>query len=137
MLLVIQQNTMDLLHKSISDVVSHIHDYASSPTDFTRNRKLPAAELIRFLLNMEGNSLNAEIFNNFPEINSRMTASAFVQQRAKLKPEAFKELLYQFNSSMKSPKTLNGLRLYAIDGSDFCLPLNRESKWYYPQSLCP
>ncbi|MCR4586148.1 MAG: IS4 family transposase [Lachnospiraceae bacterium] len=120
---------MNQLYKCISDVVDHIHDYTLSPSDFTRSRKLPAAELIRFLLNMEGNSLSAEIFNSFPEIKSRMTASAFVQQRTKLKPEALKELLSQYNSSMKSPKTFNGLRLYAIDGSDFCTPFNKESKW--------
>ncbi len=110
-------------------------DYVLNPSiDFTRKRKLPAEELIQFTLNMEGNSLNAEIYNNFPDINNRMTASAFIQQRAKLKPEAFKALLHDFNSTMTDAKTLKGLRIYAIDGSDFCTPLNKNSKWYIPNN---
>ncbi len=81
---------------------------------------------------MEGNSLNAEIFNNFPVKEERMTASAFVQQRAKLKPKALKDLLYAFNDTFQNPKYLKGLRVYAIDGSDFCTPRNKNSKWYIP-----
>lgn len=81
---------------------------------------------------MEGNSLNTEIYNNFPNSKERMTASAFVQQRAKLKPEAFRDLLFAFNDTFDAAKTLHRLRVYAIDGSDFCTPTNKESKWYIP-----
>ena len=100
--------------------------------DFTRHRKLDAYTLIQFILNSEGGSLNTEIYNNFPEPKERMTASAFVQQRAKLKPEAFMDLLFAFNDTFDAAKTMNQLRVYAIDGSDFCTPTNRESKWYIP-----
>ncbi len=81
---------------------------------------------------MEGNTLNTEIFNNFPNKEERMTASAFVQQRAKLKSEALKDLLFAFNDMFQSFKRLKNLRVFAIDGSDFCTPCNKDSKWYIP-----
>ena len=33
---------------------------------------------------------------------------------------------------MTDAKTMKGLRVYAIDGSDFCTPLNKNSQWYIP-----
>ena len=122
-----------VLNTSIHDVCSNIIQYCENPgKDFTRDRKLPAYTLMQFMLNMEGNSLNAEIYNNFPEATERMTASAYEQQRDKLKPEAFKALLYEFNSTFTEVKTLKDLRVYAIDGSDFCTHLNKDSQWYIP-----
>ena len=61
-----------------------------------------------------------------------MTASAYEQQMDKLKPDAFKALLHEFNATMTDVKTMKGLRVYAIDGSDFCTPLNKDSQWYLP-----
>jgi len=55
-----------------------------------------------------------------------MTASAYEQQRDKLKPDAFKALLHEFNATMTDVETMKGLRVYAIDGSDFCTPLNSD-----------
>lgn len=127
-----KQDIIKLLNESITKTLSTFDCSYDSSKYFTRNRKLPLPTLLHFLLNMEGNSLNAEIFNNFPNIDERMTASAFIQQRAKLKPEVFKVLLHEFNSTMTDIKTLKGLRVYAIDGSDFCTPLNKESRWYIP-----
>lgn len=125
----------DILNGSIRTVCSRITDYSENPgKDFTRSRKLPAHTLLQFMLNMEGNSLNAEIFNNFPDSAERMTASAFEQQRNKLKPEVFKALLFDFNNTFDNPKTYKGLRVYAIDGSDFCTPLNKNSEWYIPNN---
>lgn len=127
------ENEKNILNNAISDICMGISVFTEHPdVNFSRRRKLPIASLIQFVLNMEGNSLNAEIFNNFSNPEDRVTASAFVQQRDKLKPEAFKELLYSFNDTYTTPKTLKGLRVYAIDGSDFCTPTNKESKWYIP-----
>jgi len=59
-----------------------------------------------------------------------MTASAYVQQRQKLKPEAYRDVFELFNRTLTDPKTMNGLRMYAIDGSDICTPVNKKSRWY-------
>lgn len=47
------------------------------------------------------------------------TASAFNQQRAKLKPDALEALFNQFNSSANSPDKRFGYRFLAADGSTF------------------
>ncbi len=80
---------------------------------------------------MEGNTLNSEIFNSFPVKEERMTASAFVQQKANLKPEALKDLLFAFNDMFQSFKNLKNLRVFAIDGSDFCTPCNKDSNAHF------
>jgi hypothetical protein len=74
----VQSKTIPLqqLDGVISKTVAHIHDFTKSPTDFTRNRKLNAETTIKTILNMQGNSLNAELLDAFPDINDRMTASA-------------------------------------------------------------
>ena len=121
------------LNNCIVNICKDICLYVENPgKDFTRDRKLPVDTLMQFMLDMEGNSLNAEIYNNFPDINERMTASAFEQQRDKLKPDAFKQLLYDFDDTFENLQTFKGLRTYAIDGSDFCTPLNKDSEWYIP-----
>ena len=78
------------LDSVIDDVTSHIQDFAKSPNDFTRNRKLNAATTIKVTLNMQGNSLNTELIDAFPNLDDRMTASAYEQQKAKLTPDVFK-----------------------------------------------
>ena len=62
-----QLNTaLGQLDSVIDDVTSHIQDFAKSPNDFTRNRKLNATTTIKVTLNMQGNSLNTELIDAFP-----------------------------------------------------------------------
>lgn len=75
---------LEPLDSVIDGIVSHIHDYTKSPTDFTRDRKLNAGTLIRTTLNMQGNSLNVELYDAFPDIDKRMTASVYEQAKGKL-----------------------------------------------------
>lgn len=129
-------NAMDSLNASISHIAKNIVSYRKQPQDFTRNSKL------KVMLNMQGNSLNAELQEAFPDISERMTASAYVQARDKLSLPVFEDLLSDYNQS--APKKLfNGkYRLYAIDGSDFTTPWNPKSAFvtdtlslYFPRSM--
>ena len=118
------------LDDAVRHIAANIHDYAKSDTDFTRKRKLDAETLLKVTLNMQGNSLNAELYDAFPDIEARMTASAYEQAKAKLRPEAFEDLLRAYNASMKDPKTLDAAksyRVYAIDGSKFSVPYDKNS----------
>lgn len=87
------QTPLHQLDSVISKTVTHIHDFTKLPTDFTRNRKLNAETTIKTILNMQGNSLNAELLDAFPDINDRMTASAFEQAKDKLQSDVFKHIL--------------------------------------------
>lgn len=97
--------------------------YCVSPKDFTRNRKLPFEILIKFIIGMQGQSICKEIFDYFKD-SEPMTPSAFVQQRAKLKSDAFEYIFHEFNNRCSDTMTTDGYRLYALDGSDLNVPSN-------------
>ena len=122
-----EPNAMDALNASISHITENIDRYRKQPQHFTRKSKLPFEKLVNVVLNMQGNCLNAELQEAFPELSERMTASAYVQARDKLSLPVFEDLLSDYNQS--APKMLlNGkYRLYAIDGSDFKTPWNPKS----------
>lgn len=77
---------------------------------------------------MQGNSLNAELLDAFPDIDARMTASAFERAKNKLKPEVFEHILNEYNKTMTPTLFKDKYRLFAVDGSDFKTPYNPDSK---------
>jgi len=122
-----ESNAMDVLNTSISPVTENIDRYRKQTQDFPRKSKLPFEKLVKVMLNLQGNSLNAELQEAFPELSERMTASIYVQARDKLSLPVFEDLLSDYNQSAPQ-KLLNGkYRLYAIDGSDFTTPWNPQS----------
>ncbi|MCC4399365.1 IS4 family transposase [Limosilactobacillus reuteri] len=121
-------NILSVLDEIINETTGHIHDFTHSIHDFTRNRKLPAKVLIKTILNMRGNSLNAELFDALPDVNDHVSAPAFEQQKAKLAPECFEYILHQLNQKIVNQRLLNHhYHVMAIDGSDFDLPWNPSS----------
>ena len=131
-----QLTSLEQLDSVIADVTTHISDFTKNPTDFTRNRKLNATTTIKTILNMQGNSLNTELIEAFPNLDDRMTASAFEQAKDKLKPEIFEYILNEYNKTLTKPKLLDDkYRVYAIDGSDFNPPYNPNSAFVMQSSL--
>jgi len=122
-----QPTALKQLDGVIADVVAHINDFTKSSNDFTRNRKLNATTTIKVTLNMQGNSLNTELIDAFPNLDDRMTASAYEQQKAKLTPGVFKYIFYAYNKTLLHPRTMQGYRVFAIDGSDFNPPYQSKS----------
>ena len=119
------------------DTALHADDYSLNPGhDFTRNRKLSLASLIRSLIAMEGNSINNElydIFNPGSDDGQFVTKSAFVQQRRKLKHEALRNVLHGFNrhTEINDTNRHDGYKLYAIDGTDVNIAYNEDSDTYF------
>ena len=104
--------------------------------DFTRQRKLGFAQLLRFCICMESGSTNHELlkyfFFNPDEVP---TASAFVQQRAKLLPEAFRSLLGQFNLRFPTGTFKGKYSLIAADGCEFNIARNPgDPSTFHPAS---
>lgn len=122
-----QNNALGQLDAVIDQTVSHISDFTKNPSDFTRNRKLNASTTIKVTLNMQGNSLNTELIEAFPNLDDRMTASAYEQQKDKLTPELLQHVFEEYNKTMSNPKCFKGYRLFAIDGSDFNPPYQSKS----------
>lgn len=123
------------LNKSIKTVCKSPSEYCKNPEkDFTRRKKLPMDRVIKTVLGFSSKSLNNEmidIFTGNPDIPS---ASALVQQRAKILPSAFEEIFKQFTNFMNTVKLHDGFRLLAVDGSDIRTPVNSEDPdSYYKQ----
>jgi hypothetical protein len=97
---------------------------------FTRERKLPLAQLVRFLLNLRKGANQDELDRFFEVICDQPLAdsvskSALTQARAKLRPEAFSELSRVLvDEAMRTLplRRWHGFRLLAVDGSMFLLP---------------
>lgn len=124
----IQPYILDELDAVIDQTVANIGLYTKNPSDFTRNRKLNATTTIKVTLNIQGNSLTAELLDALSNLDERMTASAYEQAKGKLKPEVFEHILKEYNKTMYNPKLLDGrYRVFAIDGSDFTTPYNAKS----------
>lgn len=97
--------------------------------DFSRKRKLRLSTMLRMLIGMGGGSLSKELFDWFWHSPNVATASAFVQQRNKIRPEAIKMIFDRFVASSTPVATFQGYRLFAVDGSDLRLPSNPNDEF--------
>lgn len=105
---------------AVNHVASNISLYVINPDkDLTRNRKLGAVNLISFMVSCGASSTKLELLDFFGLVPSAPSASAFNQQRAKLKPDALEAVFHQFNSSVLSMEKTTDYRFLAADGSTF------------------
>lgn len=104
---------------SVSYVVSDISQYTLTPgRDFTRSRKMGADKLIPFLVPCGSSSTRIELLDFFGLQADSPSASAFNQQRAKLRPEALEAVFHRFNSAVLDGADPS-FRFLAADGSTF------------------
>ena len=124
---------------SLIDGMSAV-DYVRDPnSDFTRNRKLNFHTVLRLILSMGTSNLGTEILKYFNFNYDFPSVSAFVQQRQKIKTEAFAHIFKEFSSKMitaEDMKLFNGYRLVAVDGSDIVYPLNTAESNACQQMKC-
>ena len=95
-----------------------------SPADFTRSRKLSFTSVILQVLCFQNHSLQSEIFNFFKDLPSPATSSALIQQRLKIRKEAFDFLFDDFSKDIPLDKVFHGYRLLACDSSSLNLLRN-------------
>lgn len=111
------------LLNTISQMQKELPQYTSDPQrNFTRNRKLPFEKLCRTILSMSGQNLHVELQRQFHYEPTAATASAFVQQRRKLLPSVFEEILRRFALQNRPKRQWNGYTLLAVDGSHVQIP---------------
>lgn len=85
--------------------------------DFTRNRKLPFTSVVQQLVSMGGNTIYKELLEATGYGKDVATSSAFVQQRSKILPSTFSQLMRNFTQTKMEIKRYKGYRLLAADGS--------------------
>lgn len=122
-------NILNKVDQVIQDTSDNIHDYIDNPHAFTRTRKLDAFKMIKTTINMQGNSLDKELYDAFSYAEELVSSSAYVQQKAKLSPACFEHIFHTFNQSATDLQLFKDkYRLLAIDGSDFNQPWNPNSQ---------
>ena len=92
--------------------------------DFTRNRKLSFESTIRTILYFGGGTLTNELLKINRFSIATPSSSAFVQQRAKISPEAFTKLFNMVNQAFDAKSRYKGYRLMTVDGSHLHVPTN-------------
>ena len=113
-----------LLISEINKVASEPHNYCTNPdTDFTRNRKLSMEKMLQGIIGMESKSLTNELLDLFDASAETPSASAFIQQRDKLRPIAFESIFKNFSKKLMNSFD-NDIPVFAIDGSDIQIPTN-------------
>lgn len=125
------KNTLyDLIH----EMSAHHWLYVTDPKrNFRRDRKLPFEKVLAMMVSMGGGSLRNELIDHFHCSADMASASAFVQRRAQLLPEALEYLFHRFNEQAVTEQLYKGYQLLAADGSDlqiFADPNDPDS--YYP-----
>ena len=101
--------------------------------DYTRTRKLTFEKIISAVLAFRAGTLNHELMDFFGLEPSAATSSAFIQQRAKIFPEAFEYLFRSFTEKIDENKRYRGYRLFAVDGSDLQIAANsRDPDSFFP-----
>ena len=125
----------NVLFEKINEMSDYAWLFCKNPeTDFSRNRKLSFETTMKFLTLLEGGSIKKELLEFFNYDPHSVTASAFVQQRSKILPEAFEFLFNEFNSAFPAKNMYKDHRLIACDGSDLVIAANPDDKQNYYQT---
>ena len=104
--------------------------------DYSRERKLPFSIMIHTIVSMGTEAIKDELLKSFKFDDETASTSAFIQQRQKIKPEAFKYLFDSFNNSFKRTKKYKGYYLLAVDGSKIAYqPYPKDSDYYIQNNI--
>lgn len=124
----LKRKLLDTIHQIRKDLPKYTTD---PKRHFTRNRKLPFETMCRTILSMSGQSLNVELQRQFHYDPKAATTSAFVQQRGKILPTAFEEILRRFTYQNRPIRSWKGYTLLAVDGSHVQIPSNIHDQATY------
>lgn len=96
--------------------------------DFTRDRKLSLDVMLKMLIGMQGGTIARELFDYKPP--TKVTSSAFIQQRDKILPEMLEYILHRFNDVCSESLRYRGYELLACDGSGISIATDDGAPTY-------
>lgn len=122
-----------LLLSEVKRIAENPQIYCTNPkSDFTRTRKLPIERILTGIIGMGGGCLSNELLDMFNCSVNAASSSAFVQQRSKVKPEAFESIFKSFSKNLSDDFDEN-MRVLAVDGTDIQIATNPEDiDSYFP-----
>lgn len=118
-------NVKKALASAIDEICASSRLFVRNPkSDFTRKRKISFRDILLFLLCKEGGNLTTELFRYFKLTGATASVSALIQQRDKVRPDAFIMLFRLFSKKACPQSNYKGLRLFAADSSDIQVSTN-------------
>lgn len=95
---------------------------------FTRKgKKTSFKDTVKTVISFGRDSLPIEMSRYFNDDDALpITKSGFIQSRAKIKPETFKQILGLINNAYPCEKKYKGYRLLAVDGSDLNIAKDKK-----------
>lgn len=129
-----KKNSICKLIKNVKDLIasaSFKEKHCLEKTAFTRNRKLSFQDIMYFVLSMPQKSLTTELDLFFDDRKLSVSKQAFSKARYKISPLAFEDIfnlstdLFQFTNH---PKTWDGYRIFAVDGSEIAVDHNKNNE---------
>lgn len=113
--------------KWLKYVSEHAEDFSISPSFFTRARKWTLLSLLKAMFSLTASTLQKELysFTSKLHIDPCISTSSFIQQRKKLKLDAFQYIFFHVLSDLTKAtkmKDFHGYYILACDGSDFPMP---------------
>lgn len=130
------QQVKELFDSTLTKLSDIRSQFVQNPKkDFTRNRKLPFQDVIKLLLSIGGQSLPKEMLDAYHFDVEAPSASAFIQQRKKIKAEAFLFFLRYFASQFLRTKQSSKYRYFAADGSYLNIHRNPEDEETHIKSV--
>lgn len=130
----IKKNSICKLIKNVKTLITSDEfrtKHSLEDNAFTRNRKLSFQDIISFILGLPRKSLPTELDLFFEEKDFSVSKQAFSKARYKISSQAFEDIfqmstdIFQFTSH---PKTWDGYRIFAIDGSDIAVAHNKNNE---------
>ena len=111
------------LFSLIDDMASVSWLYCMNPgRDFTRFKKISFSDTMKFILAMEGSTVDKELVDYFlardPDPSRCPSQSAFNQRRSHIKYEAFQQLFLDFSSCCPRNSSFDQYQILAVDGSN-------------------
>ena len=129
------KSAYELLLTIISEIEQKKSLFTRSKFDFSRKRKISFQDTILCLLSMSGTALTPSVHDFFSHRQISVTPSAFLQQRAKIKVDAFSYLSDQFARRLPSRHNYEGFQVLACDGSSVNIFYDPDDKDSYRPSI--
>lgn len=125
----LSEQVINAFTAAVADIRMNIIQYVSSPTYFTRKRKISLEKLIEYLVILGSKDTRSEICEYFVgDDQDEPSDAAMCMQRDKLNADALKRVLEVFTSQFKLEKDFMGYRILAVDGSDITIPTDLNDK---------
>ena len=129
----------EIVSSDLDEVIAHALKNSTFATldKGTRSRKVSRADIIKGLLFMQGGSIQKELH----ELGLDISAPAFVQRRRQISSELLGDILIELHTRYESPKTYQGYRVLAVDGTAVNMARDPKSPCFVcntsaPQGYC-